>query len=292
LMPANVRFVQFPHPGREHRADEGTKKAWNPSTKSHARKFLELDGHYLSGRGKSVQQGTVWAWGEWEPESEIVKQLKRERPGDPARVFRPYWIPKSEYSGLHNTDPFIYGGFFYGNCKQNAQPGLRDLDAGSMIVFGSGRAGEFVADTVLVVKSYLDFDRHSYKSVTSSIVPAAYEYVFMMPTFASGTDAWYRLYVGATIDDPLDGMFSFFPCAPAGDERGFPRPPIVLPGYVNPKSFQAPGGAGRSGSAIDPSVVRNLWVSVRDQVLERGLALGVEAKVPPRRQYGAPSNSV
>ena len=55
------------------------------------------------------------------------------------------------------------------------------------------------------------------------------------PWHGWGTDATYRLYIGATPDDPVEGMFSYVPCRPAdADRSGFARPAITLPGLINP----------------------------------------------------------
>ncbi len=55
-----------------------------------------------------------------------------------------------------------------------------------------------------------------------------------------------RLYRGATPDDSVHGMFSFFPAIPAGDEVGFPRPLVDLPDeYFNRRNFRSPKGQGK-----------------------------------------------
>jgi|GEM_PF-4164817 len=49
MLESRVRFVQFPHPGPEHRPDDASMKRWNPIERTHARKFLSLDGDWLEG---------------------------------------------------------------------------------------------------------------------------------------------------------------------------------------------------------------------------------------------------
>lgn len=119
------RFVQFPHPGREHAPDEGAVKHWHTTAYDHRRKFLSLNGQWWDGDREHDAQLRVW--GEWEPESEIVRVLEQPDERYPRYLWRPYLEPKGDYSGLHNTDPFIYDGFHYSNCKQGTSPALEGL---------------------------------------------------------------------------------------------------------------------------------------------------------------------
>ncbi len=281
-MASSVRFVQFPHPGSEHVPDHDRVKEWNLTSRGHARKFLELNGRYL-GRGgtKDLHSGAIWAWAEWEPESEVIADLQATSVGEPERLFRPYWVAKETYAGLHNTDPFIFGGFYYANCKQAAQPGLKELAPGSVIVFGSRLQGSWVVDTVFVVRDSEDHDARSSSAVASGRVPNGYDEVVLKPTYAPDPDSSYRLYFGATVDEPFEGMFSFFPSIPAGDATGFARPRVALPGFINPDSFRVPRGAGRSAAVISVERARSLWASARAQIETAGLSLGVFAEMPP-----------
>lgn len=283
-MASSVRFVQFPHPGSEHVPDHDRVKEWNPTSRGHARKFLELSGSYLDhGGSRNLNSGAIWAWAEWEPESEVITDLRSTSVGEPERLFRPYWVAKETYAGLHNTDPFIFGGFYYANCKQSAQPGLKELAPGSVIVFGSRVQGAWVVDTVFVVRDSEDHDAGSSSAIAAGRVPDGYEEVVFVPTYATDPDPSYRLYFGATVDEPFEGMFSFFPCIPAGGATGFARPRVELSGFINPGSFRVPRGAGRSAAVISVERARSLWASVRAQIESAGLALGVFAEMPSQR---------
>ncbi|MCH7945391.1 MAG: hypothetical protein IIC73_05170 [Armatimonadetes bacterium] len=283
---ANVRFVQFPHPGGEHRPDRDGRKPWNPASLSHARKFLALDGEWLSDGSRYA--GQMWAWGEWEPESKMTRAF--ENTADerlPRYLWEPYYEPKDDYSGLHNTDPFVFGGFFYANCKQGATPsleGLRHLEAGSVVVFGSSKSGEWVVDTVFVVRDFIDYTFDDYRSVLRGEVPDVYWDVTLTPTFTGvgNRETWFRLYRGATIDEPFADMFSFFPCMPAGGDQGFARPAIDLPPeHFNPRLLQGAKGHSTSGQSLDVAEARRLWSAIVEQVEQQGLALGVRADMPP-----------
>ena len=247
MLPGMVnyrRFVQFPHPGGEHSAESG--RAWNPNRPDspHRRKFMLLDGQWVDDKDE-MRTGELHAWGEWEPEAELVAELKRDgRSGLPRYLWRPYYVPKASYKGLHNTDPFIFGPeFLYSNCRQPRYSSLRHLARGSVIAFGSGRTigGErrWVLDTVLVVKDFVDYEPARARDELEDWASDEYLDVAAAPLAdgiggngggcTTATGPRFRLYRGATPTDPVDGMYSFFPALPAGADIGFPRPPVVLP---------------------------------------------------------------
>jgi hypothetical protein len=95
----------------------------------------------------------------------------------------------------------------------------------------------------------------------------------------------FRLYLGATLEDPVDGIFSFFPCL-TGDriDQGFARPAIRIPDVISPKMPQNKRLNPRQ--SVDD--IRPLWNEVVRQVIAQGLALGIHADLPkniypPRR---------
>ena len=103
-------FVQFSHPGGEHVPDRGCEKAWHKLKNLHRRKFMRLHGQWIDANA-NTQAGVLHAWGEWEPESEVVAKLNPPKgdPRHPRYLWRPFYVPKEDYRGLHNTDPFIFG---------------------------------------------------------------------------------------------------------------------------------------------------------------------------------------
>ena len=272
-------FVQFSHPGQEHEPDRDGGKQWNRNHLSHRRKFMQFRGKWIEQDG-SRHTGDLRAWGEWEPESNLIRGL--DQPGGdrqyPRYLWRPYYIPKDNCSGLHNTDPFIFGErFLYSNCGQTSKPGLKHLGDGSLIAFGSGKKingqRRWTLDTVLVVKDSVEYHAPNVLMALDGWVTES----FLAATGAMLTDSG-RLYRGATPDDPVDGMFSFFPAMPARGDIGFPRPLIDLPGeYFNPRSWQAPKGLGRDRAAAERL---GLWESLVSQVRANGLVLGTWADSP------------
>ena len=280
-------FVQFSHPGQEHEPDLGGEKMWNNSNLKHKRKFMQFRGEWIEQDG-GTRTGDLCAWGEWEPESDLIRKL--DQPGGslqyPRYLWHPYYMSRANYAGLHNTDPFIFGErFLYSNCGQTSKPGLKHLGDGSVIAFGSGKSikGErrWMLDTVLVVKDSVEYRAPEELMVLDEWVSDAFlHYHFLVATGGLLTDSG-RLYWGATPDDAVDGMFSFFPAMPADGGLGFPRPLIDLPcEYFNPKSWQSPKGLRRERTG---EKLRGLWECLATQVHDVGLVLGTCAALPEQR---------
>ena len=281
-------FVQFLHPQSEPSKQSGS--GWN--TGEHVRKYLRADGRYLD--GDRPADGPIEFWGEWEAESVVACEFKGRESPKPRRVWWPCYEKKAGYGGLQNTDPFVFGGFYYTGCQQHTSQGptqLRYLSRGSVVLFGSRVGGAFALDTVLVVDSWIDHDAATYRSVLKARVPDAYWDVTLAPRYAGadpvcgpvspvclpGVEVSDRLYFGATYDCPFEGMFSFVPCMPPGSLRsGFPRPIIELPGVINPAAARK----YRSNPQRSLAEVAMLWQQVVDQVSCQGLLLGIEVSVP------------
>ena len=298
-------FVQFPHPGREARLSRKGGGGWSTLAATHARKFMHARGEWIEAGGR-LRSGDLWAWGEWEAQSQLVRRLRRpDTLTHPECLWRPcYTIPNGGWEGLHNTDPFIFGErILFSNCKQASSPCLRSLDRGSVIAFGSRKAGQWVLDTVLVVADFVDYSTASARSDLAGVVPEAFLDVTAGPLednhrdatctpaphtrnrcggprAGQGPDATLRLYRGATPEDSVHGLFSFFPEMPAGSDTGFPRPAVELPESHFNKRLQR--GHKQSCGLTDQTLAR-LWESLGAQVHAAGLVLGTRAALPRRR---------
>ena len=289
-------FVQFIHPGSEHLPDAGNFKDWIPWNKPHARKFMQLRGSWVEHDG-SERSGDLHAWGEWEAQSELLRPLNGSRAdGYPQNLWRAYYkVPADgRYDGLRNTDPFIFGRrFLYSNCQQPARPGLRSLGRGSVIAFGSYKAHQWILDTVLVVAGSVPYtasqaDRELEGPAPDVEVPEAFLDVTAAPLASEGWDGELRLYWGATPDNPVDGMYSFFPARPADDGPGFARPAIQLDSDHFTETL-------RQSHRREPASLKtldSLWRSLVEQVQDEGLVLGVHAAPPPYEGTAPPSASV
>lgn len=285
-----LRFVQFPHPGSEH-APQTTVMPWN--TADHRRKFLLHSGRYVDA-DDTIREGELVFWGEWEPPSDVVARWSAE--GHlPRALHRPWWYTPPDDWSRQNTDPWVYGPqMLYSNCKQRKRistrststrpTSMQDLSVGSVICFGSTKGEEFCLDTLLVVAAAetwvpadvddLDLDE-AFVVCTGRSLAAAHEHATQP----------FILYRGATIDDPVAGMYSFVPARRADEpDFRFARPPVRLPGLINPRSRQSVRGINEHRTMDE---VRNAWEAIRSLVLDAGLLLGVSLTTPPRRDDGA-----
>lgn len=290
-MPDKRCFVQFSHPGKEHGPATGCD--WHKSKYDHRRKFMQLRGKWIEKDG-SRGEGNLWAWGEWEPESDLICDFNPSTTDSPfpRYLWKPYYKPKSNYCGFHNTDPFIFGKcFLYSNCRQSSSRSLKQLARGSVIAFGSKvrRESKWALDTVLVVKDSIPYDPRDPRKALKSKVPEPFLNVTGGPLAADRKLAdkpeldGFRLYRGATPDNPVHGMFSFFPATTAVGDSGFPRPLIDdLPdNRINPRSFRAPKGQTSHLSLYE---LFDLWSSLIEQVHRNRLVLGIYAALPPKRR--------
>jgi hypothetical protein len=278
-------FVQFIHPGGEHRPDAGDLKRWNVG--NHQRKFLKRPGRYIA--GNEERESDLVFWGEWEPESRVLRRWQPDAPDKPRYLWEPYFENHKDGQWRQNTDPWVYGERFqYTGCLQHTRLGptqLRYLSRGSVVLFGScvGKT-RFVIDTVFVVDEWTHHEEGDWREQLEGRVSDTYRNVTMEPWYSSPLPERqsHRLYFGATPDNPVGGMFSFFPCQPyQSDETGFGRPTIGLPGLITPHLTQGKKMTRDLGIAE----VTNLWRAVVDQVDDQGLALGVHAATPRMRDF-------
>jgi len=266
-------FVQFPHPGEEHNPGKAKRHPWNRG--NHRRKFLRCNGRYLDPYDSSQEAPLVF-WGEWEAPSYVSDRWPED--GElPRFLHEPVWEYPTDGGARQNTDPWVFGDcFLYSNCKQLTQPALRALPRGSVILFGSGRGGNFILDTVFVVKDMQRLIPRQPPQIDEAFRVCTIE---ALVTDSACSGEAFVLYRGATYRDPIGGMYSFVPCRRA-DRAGqrFRRPAIVLASdYLNPKSTQSPSGVKKPRSVEQ---VRQQWDCVRSQVIDAGCLLGVWFSTP------------
>ncbi len=270
-MPDSLMFVQFPHPGAEHRP-AGEWMDWNRG--DHARKFLKARGTYLS--SGTPRSGEFTFWGEWEPQSRVVTTFPKRGPAYPRWLQEPFWAVPRHPRPRQNTDPLVFGDqFMYSNCRQGRNRNLRRLAPGSIVVFGSKRLGEFVLDTVFVIGDESElFSTKSVEQVRCN------EWVRATVFGPLATDAGspleeFRLYRGAMYRDVPSGPFSFVPSRPLGEGR-FPRPAVRLPSrWISPNLAM-----GAKATEATAGELRHLWEEVVEQVSLSGLDLGVALEPP------------
>jgi len=288
-------FIQFLHPGGEHKPD-GLIKKWNKE--NHQRKFLRRPGRYVAD-GK-VKEADILFWGEWEPESRVERKIDAPIFQGPHYVYEPYYVMPKSYDGLQNTDPFVFGEQFHYTFCHQSKAKLRHLSPGSVILFGSCNDHAFVLDTVFVVGDHwIDHTRVNRQRVLAQAISQEYEEVTISPMYqepiveskvcsqaclpARSQQAW-RLYFGASHDKPLRSMYSFFPCEPYhAKSRGFARPNISLPDKtvdILSQNLSQNVKYAKEPATLDE--MTSLWDRVAEQVEAQGLALGVYAEMPER----------
>jgi hypothetical protein len=281
-----IAVAQLPHPGKEWWPDKGTlKRGWTDWNDGHARKFLLHRGTYLDEQGKPIE-APITFWGEWEGPSNF-------RPTGTAGNGMPAWfqVPRRGDLGTsrrpQNTDPFVFGAFLYSNCMEDHEwpkgsglfrrGAMSRLAPGSVVLFGSTRAGKFLLDTCLVIADVIDIDNLHYEEQTRHRVPDAFVDATLRPIFTGVRSRELSLYVGAEYKRSSE-PFSFFPCLPTRVEPlAFPRPAIhpegALAGVINPKSSRR-----FRRYPCDLSRAIDAWTEVRNQVVQsHGINCGVYA---------------
>lgn len=298
------QLIQFLHPGKEHTKESGIK--WN--TGAHRRKYIQSKGNYLTKDSKEPEFNQLFFWGEWEPQSTLVKTINSGQKDFPKNVFAPYYSSSSETT---NTDPFVFGNeFLYFICKQGHYPSLRNIPIGSVILFGANLNENFVLDTVFVVKSFEEYNlnkidelKNRYNSVffDTALTPLREKKCVKkkeitekpdgscVPTQCNDDEkddhhptiefSTYRIYKAAMYEDreQFNGIYSYVPCLAGNNgEQGFSRPTIKMDGIISESQKQ--------GIKISKSNdIKNYWEQVKTQVLnnDQGLSLMINCELPP-----------
>jgi hypothetical protein len=275
-------FVQFIHPSKQHLPDCTTIKNWNKV--GPGRKFFKNKGCYVY--NDKLEESEIGFWGEWEPESEVVKKIDKPVPNGCHYIYKPYYTIPSSYYGLRDTDPFVFGNqFHYTACQQNAKKGptqLRNLSRGSVILFGSRVDRKFVLDTVFVVDRWIDHDKRNYENVLRGKISEVYFDVTILALYHQPSSEFrlYKLYFGAMFHNPIQGMYSFFPCIQYYDNsKGFARPVIEIKGIITDNLSQGK----RLNILNNIGQAKMLWDNVAKQVTRKGLALGIFTNLPAKR---------
>jgi len=169
-------IVQFTHPGGEHSPDRGKSvKSWN--TGGHKRKFMLSNGSVVI-NDNLLKNKSLLFWGEWEPDSLIIKVLNTPSGAFPKYLYKPI-IENLPNHSRQNTDPYVFGdNFYYFCCKQSKQGSptqLGKLQKGSIILFGSTinqtkPNAYFALDTVFVVNEFIDYNSLNYDKMLAGKV--------------------------------------------------------------------------------------------------------------------------
>ena len=328
------KIIQFFHPGQEHGFDKNREynglylKDWNRS--SHKRKFVLNDGYYFENGKKD--KGELLFWCEWEPPSKVEDlTLQTENVlygGNPKYLHHPFLPPddqlrtyqgqaqncesnsgndchsncspqsggsqNDEKNGYQNTDPFVFGDcFIYAICRQ-WMPSLRDLDDGSLILFGSRVNLRYAIDTVFVVKNgKLHHCLQDVMNMQLGIYPEIVTRFIVDGNNQLNPPKGNFIYRGATYDEPHNGMYSFVPAKVYSKEkRGFPR--FVMPDefykdqklqkyfskrdVVNGKITEQQTQGIKVNDA-DENVIKYFWEYLKNEISKEHV-LGVKFNMP------------
>jgi hypothetical protein len=269
-----LAFVQFPHPGSEHRPT-GEVMPWN--NRDHARKFLRGTGTYV--RDGFAFDGAFTFWGEWEPPS-FVERYSTASDGLPQWLHEPVWNEPARRKLLQNTDPLVFGDrFLYSNCRQTSVPSLRALARGSIVVFGSKLGKNWVVDTVFVVDDQaLSYAGGEAASIQSDDMTRAVLFDRIATNPKTRRSA-FSLYRGRSYADGADGPFSFVPCRPyaGGRPPRFSRPALALP----PDRLTTNLAQGAKVTPASTTQLAEMWAEIVEQTVTKpGLAMAVKIDRP------------
>ncbi|WP_169787839.1 hypothetical protein [Alicyclobacillus ferrooxydans] len=153
-------------------------------------------------------------------------------------------------------------------------------------MFGSyfkdeSRHGRFMLDTVFVVGGKIPYRRdHSHQD--KGVVERVPDWYFPLTIDRIlDEDLEFTLYTGATYENPVNGMFSFFPCLTEGSRakyHGFRRPSFLSPSLSS--LFDSSQNQGSKGyyNSVSPYKV---WTEITADLTERSepLSLGINAFV-------------
>ena len=192
--------------------------------------------------------------------------------------------------GYQNTDPYVFGDYFsYSCCKQNRNGKpvkLQRLLPGDVIIYYSTEKNSFMIDTVFVVGEVVGRYKRNYYDEIKPYITEMYNQTVILPAlYGSGLNidnkAEFTLYHSATYNNPVNGMFSYFPCrlSSEGFAKGFPRFELCngkLTDDIQIKQKQGFGILETKGQ----NHIKDIWMILTEQITQSGFLLGIQADEP------------
>lgn len=298
-----IAAFQFTHPGQEHKKGillPGTDfyfKKWNYN-KRHSRKYVRHNVTFLNDKNE-LNSGLADFWCEWEPNS-LAKELNMfsDDKEMPSTLHYPIYIDttpphcsnnklvnkiinakkdETQHSAdLQNTDPFIFGENFYYTCCKQEQ--TKNLERGSIILFGSTfrNPNKYVLDTVFVVDKIINCTEETSHNYTGIFYDAVLHKIYHGHTNGARLTS-NKIFIGATYNNPVNGMYSFFPCHAASDTETYKR--IELSNDIHPRISSVLQSRGIYLTDTETDTI-NLWTTIKNHVLKHGYYLGTKADMP------------
>lgn len=297
-----IRVIQFPHPGNEYKYSKEEKncgiKKWNAGS-CHSRNFIKAYGRYIDSSNQP-KNGILSFWGEWEPPATATKLDKTSGTDMPLYLIEPNLSLSSSEIGM-NTDPLVFGSCFkYAICRQKSKNGiLKNLEPGSIILFGCIRRDSFLLDTVFVtgekripfnlqnpsaLKEINEYEQYKrivldtfnkeksscactpYKKNVSSCIPQD-----------DNTNIYYE---GVKYDSPINGMYSFVPARIFEDgNTGFERLVLNTTDFPEIKERCSRNFCTILESSGTDSI-KSFWNRLSDATLKNSLVKAIEFPYP------------
>ncbi len=240
----------------------------------HKRKFMETEGYYIDNNKRIKSKMTFW--GEYEHMSYVTKLNNDKTP----RYLHTPVLPNKNQDEVLSTDPFVFcEPFLYLHCRIKAGNILDRLQSGDIILFGSSVNKKFVIDTVFVVKDRI--------SVLDSKICGEFKTTngkYLNQNINKTSEAFNPckvacVYRGATYNDKVNNMYSFFPCKPFDEGRAqiFNRPNITLPNNITQLTNNL-----QAYKIINIDTTNEMclcWNDIVNQVRGLDLSLGVKANL-------------
>jgi hypothetical protein len=284
------RIIQFSHPGEQiviskrskrnglayrFNNDNSGVRFWNNENR-HFRKFLVNNGLYLTDLEAAPKEGRLHFWGEWEPQSNFTLTGLTGK-YVPNAIHEPFFTSMGQ--GIHNTDPFVFGKYFYySNCKQGRNK-MNSLSSGDIIIFGSEFSDGFALDTVFVVKDSIS--TYEYRKDPTR-VPDLLRRITLDINNLYINNNEFRLYKGEMYQDSTKSIFSFFPCKLA-NQGTYPRPMLSFDKF----GLQSPG-AGTVLRDIKYTSSEFFWFDLIEEIRKQGYYLGIQTDMPVTRNVDLP----
>ncbi|WP_019227214.1 hypothetical protein [Sedimentibacter sp. B4] len=302
---------------------------WNDG--DHHRKFIKAKGKYISKLDEDTYSGDIVFWGEWEPatsfnviQNKNLKSAKSEveeirNSNKPHYLHTVEYLKKESGEYLQNTDPYVFGdNFFYTNCKQYRKV-MKNLNKGDIVLFGTtGRVTNenkymeldtvFVVDekvTVINIKDNPDFSTFSdkkYECFKNVVLKKIFERKNKRTGnfYVQNDEKTFIIYKGATIDNPINGMYSFFPCKKyENDLTNCSFGKVLITNeqygeylYVSLQNINTPTDKMKdktpflqcyknfTGINDNEVAIKDFWLTVVQTVFDQGCYLGVYADEP------------
>ncbi|WP_437937585.1 hypothetical protein [Sorangium sp. So ce341] len=297
------RVFVLPHSAAERLPHKKSSRCdWPLAHEAHARKFIEVNGQWLSGLDSRPSRGNIRIWCEYEAPTTVT-------PIHPAHSEHPTFLHHIDVSALHavasarmsrrhlNTDPWIWDdGFVWSVCKhftpkRNFRADVANLKSGDVVLFGSSINGNWVLDTVFVAASQPI--PYKYPHIANPALSPAYRECVSEPL------SIHRLPLRIALGAPYRAgqrLFSFAPGIPSTQGMSFPRVDIsniIRKIRLNNGQLAKPSNRQALASGTYPGGNGRLWHELANMTFDAGLVLGFsfehpyEARNPTSKQADA-----